>query len=199
MNNSSTGGILQPHPQPPPIDAVPAGLTLVQFLQILLVGMSALPATMVRPDWQPEPPKQPDLPINWLAFGVGSVTPDANAYQAVESGVVTLARQETLRIVISVYGPAAQENITLIRDGFQIPQNNASLKRANMGYVDISDARHIPDLVNERWIDRYVCELTLHRCIQREYPILDFTSATGTVYTQTAADRNFQLSWNAGA
>lgn len=184
MNNSSTGGVLQPHPQPPPIDAVPANLTIVQFIQSILVGLSGFPGPLVRPSWQSEPLKQPDIGVNWLAFGIAANEPDANAYQTVnDDGSVTLQRQETLRIAISVYGPAAMENITLIRDGFQIPQNVAALKRANIGYVDITDAHHVPDLVNERWIDRYTCELILHRYIQRDYQILDFVSAPVSTFT----------------
>lgn len=198
MNNSSTGGILLPHPQTPALDTVPANLTLVQFIQTLLVGLSGFSGPLVRPEWQPEEPKQPDINVDWAAFGIGLNSPDANAFQEVNNGVVNLGRQETLTISLMVYGPNAMNNISLIRDGFEIPQNLASLRKANMGYVDITDARHMPDLINERWFDRYVCDVILHRYIKRTYPILDFVSVSGTVYTQTASDPNSQTPFAAG-
>ncbi len=195
-NSSATGGILRPHPQPPTLVTRPAGLTLIQFLQTLLVGLSAFPGTLVRPSWQVSPPKEPDLAVNWLAFGITDIMPDANAYTGPSvDGVSTLARQELIRVTLSVYGPDAMDNITLIRDGFQIPQNMTSLLLANMGFAYDTPAKHLPDFVNERWIDRYVTEIFLRRVVQRTYPILDFASASGITYSQTASDAAFQKSW----
>ena len=70
MNNSSTGGFLKPNPQPPALTTVPPKLTLIQFIQTLLVGLSELSSDLVRSEWQLEPPKQPDATVNWLAFGI---------------------------------------------------------------------------------------------------------------------------------
>lgn len=199
MNNSSTGGIIQPHPQPPTLITNPPGLNLVQFIQTLFTGLSAFPGNLVRPDWQTEMPKQPDINVNWLAFGIGSVTPDANAYTGFDpNGVTYLQRNELLELTISVYGPQAYDNVTLIRDGLQIPQNMAALRAANMGFAYDSPARHIPDLVNERWIDRYVMEIFLRRQIQRFYPIVSFLSASGIVFTQTAENADFQQPFASG-
>lgn len=198
MNNSSTGGVLLPHPKVPVLVTAPQNLTLTEFIQTILVGFSGLNGTFVRPEWQSEEPFQPDISVNWVAFGVKTNSPDANAYQSVQNGIVSLQRQETLTIGIMVYGPNAMDNIALIRDGFEIPQNLASLKAANMGYVDITDAQHIPDLINERWCDRYVCDIVIHRCIQRTYPILDFVSVSGTIYSQTASNPNYQNNFVSG-
>ncbi len=199
MNNSSTGGILLPRPQTPVLETSPPNLTLVQFIQTLLVGLSNIKGPLVRPDWQPEEAKQPDIDVNWISFGIKSNSPDANSYQEIEDGSTLLGRQETLTISLLVYGPNAMDNTSLIRDGFQIPQNLAALKRANMGYVDITDAKHVPDLVNERWIDRYACDFILHRVITRTYPILDFASSSGTVYAQTATNPDYQKNWQTGS
>lgn len=194
-NTSATGGIMLPHPQTPTLVTAPPNLTLTQFIQTLLVGLSNLPAPLVRPDWQVEPPKNPDLPVNWIAFGIVGNEPDANAYQSIdENEVVTLQRQETLEIQISVYGPEALDNISLVRDGLQIPQNSAALRRANMGYVNIEKAHHIPDLINERWVDRWVTKIFLHRYIQRIYPIVTFLSASGITYSNVAG-ANYQQGW----
>lgn len=197
MGDSTAAGFLQPHPQPPAFDTVPPKLTLVQFIQTFLVGLSALPATLVRPAWQQNPPAQPDIDVNWIGFGVKEVTPDANAYTGLNADeVYQLQRNELIEVGLSIYGPNSYDLVGLIRDGAQIGQNLASLLRANMGYAYESPANHSPDFVNGRWVDRFVMSMFLRRQILREYPVVSFLSATGTIYTQTAEDRNYQLSWS---
>lgn len=198
MNNSKTGGILQPHPQPPTLVAAQPGLTFVQFIQGLLVGLSAFPGDLVRPEWQQQPPKQPPVDVNWLAFGLGSATPDNNAYVATDQdGVTTMQRNELIPIAVSVYGPKAYDNIALIRDGFQLTQNLASLRAAHVGFAYDTPAQHVPDFFNEIWYDRWRAEFYVRRLIQRVYPIVSFVSANGTIYSQTAENDNVSLPWAA--
>lgn len=193
-NNSTTGGFLQPRPQPPTLDTTPSGLTFIQFIQQLLVGLSGFNGTLCRPEWQIAPPKRPDIDCNWLAFGLGSSTPDNNAYVSTDqNGVTELQRNELIPIIVSVYGPQAYDNQALIRDGFQLTQNLATLRQANIGFAYDTPAQHIPDLINERWYDRWRTEFYIRRQIQRVYPILSFLSASGTIYTQTATNENFEL------
>lgn len=193
--NSSTSGFIEPLPQVPVLGAV-KGLTLVQFLQSLFVGLSELPPPMVRPDWQSEPPKSPDLSTNWMAFGIKSVTPDFNAFIGFDQNQNPfLQRNELLCVGCSFYGPAAYDNVSLVRDGIQLGQNNAALLKANMGFAYDTEAQHIPDFVNERFIDRYVTEFYFRRQIIRTYPILNFVSANGTIYSQTAVQENYTENW----
>lgn len=197
-NNSASGGFLQPIPQPPTLDTSPPGLTLIQFFQTLLVGLSAFPGTLVRPSWQAEPPKQPDICVNWLAFGINNVNPDFNAYVGLDAdNNATMQRNELVQLSVSIYGPDSYDNLGLIRDGLQLTENLASLRQANIGFAYDSQARHLPDLINARWVDRWQMDLFFRRQIQRSYPILTFLSASGIIYTQTAADADYQLSWTA--
>jgi len=199
-NTSATGGFLIPAPLVPGLQTIPPNLTLVQFIQTVFVGISDFPGSLVRPMWQVEPPKQPDLTVDWMAFGIANVDPDSNAFIGFDSdNNPILQRQEELTITCSVYGPNAMSNITLIRDGFQIQQNLKSLLTANMVFAYDSPARHIPDFFNERWIDRYVTEIFLRRQVQRSYPILNFVSATGIIYSQTASNTNYQETFSAGS
>lgn len=174
---------------------LPRQLNLTQFIQTVLVGLTGISGTLVRPKWQVIPPKQPDIDINWLAFGILSSTPDANAYLGVDSfNRQTSQRHEDLEISCSIYGPEALDVACLIRDGFQMPPNLEGLRSANMGFVEVSRALHIPDLINERWVNRYEMAIHLRREIQRVYPILTILSATGQIHT-VLGNEEYLLDW----
>lgn len=177
-------------------EGLPRQLTLTQFIQTVLVGVSGLDGTLVRPKWQPKPPKQPDIDVNWVGFGVSSGTPDANAFVGVDSsGRTVMQRHELLEVQASIYGPDAMEIAGLIRDGFQITTNLDGLRAANMGFVEVSAGLHVPDLVNERWINRIQMGIFLRREIQRRYPILTLTSAHGKIHTVTGNEQ-YLLDWS---
>ena len=291
-NSSASGGYLQPAPQFPQL---PGELTFNQFLQQVFQGVSGLPGELVRPKWQVNPPKQPDLYTNWLAIALtknkgdtfpwnstspgqqaagflkiirnplpsdtvtlngivitfvitsptdyevmigeypnetaqnlctflqnsentaltvatytsyansvnilyGVIGTAGNAYTLAKSNPVipgiflsgpTLTNggtadsyfqnMEELEVQCAFYGPQALEMSSLVRDGFQIQQNLEGLGLANMGYVACSEATHVPDLLNERWVDRYEATYRFRREVQRVYPVLYLLSARGTI------------------
>ncbi len=181
--------------------ALPRGLDLNTFLQTVVVGVSGMAGPLVRPEWQPEGPKQPDLPVNWIAMGVQALTPNASAYLSLQGpddphpGSVATQRHQTVEVTLSIYGPDCLENYGLLSDGFQLPQNRIALYQANMGFTELTMARRIPDLVNQRWIDRVVCSILFQREVQRVYPVLTFLSASGTIYIPDV-DENYQLTFS---
>lgn len=194
MTNSATGGYLAPTSKP----FVPRNLNLEQFIQSVIVGITSYPGTLVRPKWQAAPPKQPDLSIDWIAYGISIIGSDANAYVWLDSHDVTnLNRQESIEVQCAFYGPHAIDNITIFRDGFQIQQNLDALRFAKMGFKEISPANRGPDLVNERWVERYETTLILVRQVLRSYPILSFASASGTIHTVIGNDPT-NLPWQSG-
>ena len=180
---------------PLPGTQLPGNLTQAQFIQTVMAGVSGLPGDLVRPKWQPEEPKQPDLPVDWMGIGISTSTPDANSYVGVnQSEAFVSQRHELLEISCDIYGPNALETTRLIRDGFQVPANLGALRYANMGFVEVSQARRLPDLVNERWIDRYVMSVFLRAETIRTYPVLTLVSASGTIYVPDIT-ADYMLAW----
>lgn len=184
MTTSASGGYLLPQEQVSPF----GGISFEQFIQTVFVGVSGLPGELVRPKWQKNPPKQPDIDVNWLAIGLSEDDADTNAYTGVDAaGNNQFMRMEELTVQCSFYGPLAHEYMRIVRDGFQIPQNFAALQSANMGFVSTGKALRVPDLVNERWVNRWEMSVVLRRQDMRVYPILDFVSGSGFLRSQQSS------------
>jgi hypothetical protein len=182
-NTSATGGYLQPAAGAP----LPGDLTLQQFLQTVLVGVSGLLPALVRPQWQVDAPKQPDIYVNWMSFGLTEDDADTFSYNSLDSSNNNVfMRMEALTLQCSFYGPDSLEWGKTTRDGFQIGQNREALQSAGMDFVATSKMTRAPDLVNERWMDRWMMSVMLRREILRVYPILTFLSVNGTISTLQA-------------
>lgn len=191
-NTSATGGYLQQSSGP--IE----GLDLRRFIGTLLVGVSGFTTGLVRPSWQQNPPPMPSIGTNWMAFGITSRKADNAPYQVEKAdglGAIML-RHEELEILLVFYGPDCLQKAAEVRDGFYISQNTEALFLAGMAYIDLSDIIHAPELVNDRYFDRADATLTIRREVRRDYPILSFVSANGTLH----ADRGINtlaVNWSA--
>lgn len=185
-NDSSTGGYLSPAVASPPLEDD----ALTAIFQQMIVGITALPGNMVRPRWQPNPPKQPEPTVNWCALGIAVQTPDdgpAIVHNGSSNGSDTYIRHEQIDVLASFYGPNAMQNAQLLSDGLAIPQNLEQLKANDMNSVDTGQIRAAPDLINEQWVRRYDIELTFRRKIARTYSVLNILTAQGTVQTDKVA------------
>lgn len=188
---SNFAGYLLPTSGP----SFPGGLTLTQFIQSVIVGITGFDGTLVRPEWQVEVPKQPALTTDWIAFGVKMSTPDWNSYVATDAdGNSFQQRQQLLEIPVSFYGPNAIDNILKFQDGFQITQNSEALSAASMGYQSVTPATRGPDLVHGRWVERMMCSLYLTWQVQRAYAILSLESAGGSIHTVVSGE-DYNSDW----
>ncbi len=193
MNDSSTGGYLVPSSTPPLED-----VALDAFLQGAVVGMTGLPNTMVRPRWQPTPPKELEASTDWCAIGIISDTPEFSAYTRHFRGETTnpndpdgqgydlQIRHETLEIMATFYGPNSRGNANQFRAGLEVLQNRESFFLQNMNFVS-SDCKmlNVSELVNERWFRRIDLTFYVKREIDRTYPVLNILSAPITIDTDT--------------
>jgi hypothetical protein len=191
-STSATGGFVTPSTTV----LLPRNLTFTQFIQVLLVGISGFPGALVRPEWQINPPKRPDIFENWLAFGTAESIPTINSYLGLNSdGKFVSQRHEEFVVKCAIYGPASLDNYRFIRDGFQIPQNVDAMTAASMGLVEVGKAIHLPELIDERWYDRWDFFISMRYETQRTYPVLTLLSANGTIWAPTATNDNFSVDW----
>lgn len=153
---------------------------LEDFLQQVFVNISGLDQKMVRPNWQPEPPNQPDFGVDWIAFGITRISADAYGamvHQAAGEGSDEFQRHETVEVQLSSYGDNAMRNLYLLRDGLLVEQNRAVLDSVAIGMIDTGEILALPALIKDRWTRRFQMSFNFRRQIRRSYPILSLASA----------------------
>lgn len=179
-NNSATGGYLTPSVSPAPLE----GEALENVLQAAIVAISGVSASLVRPRWQPKPPKTPEATVDWCAFGITASQRKGlgpalshNPNAASGAGVDTLRRNEDIDVLLSFYGPNSAGVAARVADGFAIPQNTEVLKTNLMSFINSDTIRQVPELINEQWVKRQDLPLHFRRRIVREYAVLNIASA----------------------
>ena len=187
-NNSSTGGYLltENSPLPAPLE----GQALLDFFQAYFSGITTIPGDLIFPRWQPNPPVMPTVSVDWMAFGITERTGENiadsfhvsnNAYNPPEFDVVI--RNENITFLVSIYGPNAEANASILREGISVAQNREILQENGIGFVSFSAIQPVPALVNNIWYYRTDMSITFRRHIVRAYAILDLLSAQGTLQT----------------
>jgi hypothetical protein len=183
-NDSSTGGYLQPVVASPPIEDA----ALDAIFQQLIVGLTGLPGSLVRPRWQPVTPKMPEPTVNWCAIGVVDVEPDerpAIVHVPSSDGTDKLYRHEVLTVLASFYGPAAMQFAAMARDGVYVEQNHGMLTLNSMGLVDVGKMTAAPELINQQWLRRFDLQFRVRRQVVRTYSVLNLLSSDSTLETDS--------------
>lgn len=193
-NTSATGGYLVQTELP-----LPGGLTLLQFLQQVIVGVVGLQGEMVRPKFQKNVPKVlPNPEDNWCAFSIAQQTPDATAFHKVkESGNGSvLTRHIELTIDCSFYGSQCQENAGKLRDGLEISQNRDVLRSGNMGVKEVGASVYVPELHGQVWFPRCDITVIIKRQVDKDFSVLDLTGSIGTIVGQKMNDETENVPWD---
>lgn len=171
-------GFLQPEVAAPDDDA-----TLDAVLQQWIVGITALPGTLVRPRYQSAQPPMPSQDTNWAAIGVLSQESDANDWMghdpAGDGGLGTsqMQRHEDLEIMVTFYGAKASGYAGIVRDNARIGQNDDLFGPHGIVFAGSGTIRLLPELVGQLWVRRADLPLMFRRQVTRVYPVRTLVSA----------------------
>lgn len=179
-NNSATGGYLNQK------NSFLSDDNLMNAVQEMIVGVLDMTPTLVRPRWQPTPPRQPDPTTDWIAIAIISRT--STDYPHIQhgnnNGPDTLTRWTTLNLLASMYGPNAQRIAEQLRDALYIAQNFEHLNTLGVRMRDAGELTAVPELTNNVWVNRADLPITLVMEAQRTYDIRDILSADVSVHTE---------------
>lgn len=186
VNTSATGGYLKPSTQPPAYDQ-----PLDVQLQAVVVGITGMDGSLVRPRWQPRPPQQPDASVNWCAIGivrVGAAYGHHTRHNPDGDGSDETEAYEDLELLASFYGPGCVGVAALLRDGLRVPQNREALRAGGMALTSADTITPLGEYVTTEWRRRADLPLLLTRVVSRTYPVLNLLSAQGSIISQKAGE-----------
>ena len=175
-NTSATGGYLVPSSSPAPLE----GNALVDFVQSWVVGVTGMSGKNVRPRWQPEPPNIPQEDVSWAALGVVRREIQTFTFEKFiptqDGGYGQVINHEIMHFLVSFYGPDADRNSQVLREGMYLSQNREILSLNNMGLVACGEIVTLPELLKEKWLYRVDLPFSIRRQIVRDYPVLNILS-----------------------
>lgn len=183
-NTSATGGYLAPENTTALYDGA-----FDDFLQAVVVGVTGIAGAYVRPRWQEVMPVQPEMAVTWAAVGVYQIEADDNLVvrhfpngtgQTYPDGYNETQRHEILQAMVSCYGPDAMGLCARVRDGLGIAQNREQLQLAGVTIYSVDPIVSVPELVNNRWLNRADMTFRLRRFVGRKYQVLNLVSAQGS-------------------
>lgn len=178
-NTSATGGPLVPTSAPPPDD-----LDLDVVLQVIIAGLTGLSRDLIRPRWQPEQPRIPDVGVNWIAVGVTEEEPvdtPALIHNGAGDGSSILRGTSRLEVLASFYGPNSNGYARAVADLLWVGQNREFMLRNGLFLRDIGTLRRVPEITAMQTRRRTDLPITLTRVYDRTLPILNVRQAVGTL------------------
>ena len=186
-NTSATGGPLLPENGTPTLAPDDPFDT---FLQALVVGVTGMTGTMVRPRWQATPIAEPEAGTDWCAIGVTEEDPDEGrpfvTHRGSEDsglGADFVQVNDTASILASFYGPNARGNASALRIGLMVAQNREVLQRANMGLVGMPGAaRFLPAIVSMQTQRRVDIPFAIRRPNVIEVAVRNLLAVKVTLY-----------------
>lgn len=186
-NTSATGGYLIP------TNIVLDNNLLKRFMHDVIVGVTGLDNTVVRPAYQENAPPILDIDVDWCAFLIKNRRTEAMPWLVQGNSDATLATNELFDVMVSFYGPNSSGYAAILRDGLEIPQNSDVLVSAGIAVLGSEALQYLPELVNDRWYERTDITINMNRNLSRTYAILSLLGATGTLYFDDVATEDFNV------
>ena len=171
---------------------------LVVVLHDMVVGVTGLPASLVRPRWQPQPPTQPSVSTAWCAIGITRYEPyDYPQWTQDDDDSGTQHRYERLDALATFYGPQSSFYAARLRDGLYVWQNYTTLAAQGIKLRSVDEIVHLGELINSQYISRSDVPLSFVRFVEPVYPVpaigqvsVSFITDTGLHCTITASQEN---------
>lgn len=188
-NTSAAAGYLTPTVEPVEGDAFD------DFLQQIVVGITGMQGSLVRPRWQPTLPKMPEQSVSWCAIGVtstddlsvrGQMRHDPNAKIVADGdGSDHSIGWDRVTVLVSMYGPEAQANASMLANGLRVSQNREAMARAGVGLVSTGPRRQMSAVMPNQQVTRRIdMEIKLDRVVARTYQVYNLLSAQGAVHNR---------------
>lgn len=180
-NTSASGGYLVPTSA-----ELLEGDALDDILTEAVAGITGLDGKLVRPKWQPKPPKRPALSVDWCALGVTENAADAGPvieHNATGLGEDRYTRHKDITVLATFYGPNGKSFAQRLEDGINIPQNLEQLQENSISFISTGTIRAVPESVNMQWVERYDLLLYFRRAVTRTYAIQTIETAGVVLHT----------------
>ena len=172
-----------------PLGPAVYGEALENLVQQYLVSISGVEPSLVRPRWQPDPPRAPGFDVDWLAVGVENIARSWQPYQWIR----TLVRRETITVALTAYGPNSMGLVALIQDNIQQSLNHGVLSENGLKYIRSTDIVAAPELVNSKWLRRHDINVILGRAVTREYDVLTIASANVILNSDMPSSQSIEV------
>jgi hypothetical protein len=158
---------------------------LSHVIHDFLVSLTGFDNTLVRPMYQPNPPTVPPFGTDWIAFNISQTEMNGSSYQVLNaSDVFKMQRQLKYNVVIAIYGANASVTASTIRSGMELSQNWDSLRVYSIALSKVGSIMRVPELHNQRWLDRYNITLELNHITSETAGIMSIISATENIVIQ---------------
>lgn len=170
MPDTTTTGFITPEADPI------ADRALEDAFQITIRGITGIPGNLVRPQSPEIIANQPETDVDWVSFRIQSQGFDFDAHvnhqpSLLTTGASEVTRDETLDLVLSFYGPHAQQNMLRWVNGLAIDQNRWLLMDHHTKYRSSGNPVTVPALLKETWQRRIDLTSTFARRVKVVYPI----------------------------
>ena len=158
-----------------------------------VAALSGLALDHVRRRWVPKPGTRPGIGENWVAVGIEEIETHGSPEQFArkgeierpESGDVVRVSHQTLACAASFYGPDAAGIADTFREAAQLDQNVRWLASKGLKVQSVDgEATHVPDFLNEQWVDRYDVRFRIGRAVRRVFGVRDI-AAVGDISIKT--------------
>lgn len=162
-NTSQTGGYLQ---------IAPDDYNIFYVIHDFIMGISAYPATLIRPMYQPNAPTVPSFGTDWIAYNIKEADSKGFTSQALDSVSYKVKRSAQLIVSASFYGSNSYQNIKSFKDSLELTQNWDAVRQYGMAFGGTGRIIKIPELHNMRWLDRYNIEITINQMTTKTASII---------------------------